>query len=88
MYVGTKKEPDASIDCEYLIEKSSQANGGTVLCFRHLSTDKIFQIYVSHFPNHKTSRNYKFLIYVTKKFLLPNLFEFLDFTLKFPPVVH
>ena len=45
--VGSEKFPDAGINCNYGIDKYSQAYGEIVSCFRHLSKDNILQPYIT-----------------------------------------
>ena len=41
--IGSEKIPDAGINCNYAIDKISQAYGDNISCFRHLAKDKILQ---------------------------------------------
>ena len=52
-----EKFPDSGINCDYAIDKKSQANGEIVSCFRHLTKDNILPPYnlQKHFL---TSNNY------------------------------
>ena len=45
--VGSGKFPDAGVNCNYAIDKYSQAYGENVSCFRHLAKDKILQPYIT-----------------------------------------
>ena len=45
--VGSEKVPDAGINCNYTIDKNSQAYGEIVCCFRKLAKDNILQPYIS-----------------------------------------
>ena len=44
--VGSEKIPDAGINCNYVIDKFSQAYGEIVSCFRHLAKDNVLQPYI------------------------------------------
>ena len=45
--IGSEKIPDAGINCDYAIEKYTQAYGEVVSCFRHLSKDNFLQPYIT-----------------------------------------
>ena len=51
------KFPDAGINCNYAIDKHSQAYGRKVCSFRHLATDNILQPYISQ-KEYIASNNY------------------------------
>ena len=43
--IGSKKKPDAGINCNFVFNKFSQAYGGIISCFRQLDRDNILQPY-------------------------------------------
>ena len=43
--IGSEKFPNAGNNCNYAIDKNSQAYGKIVSCFRHLAKDNILQPY-------------------------------------------
>ena len=45
--IGSGKFPDASIYCNYAIDKNSQAYGGIGTSFRHLAKDDFLQSYIT-----------------------------------------
>ena len=55
--IGSGKYPDAGINCNYPIDKYSQAYGEIVSCFRHLAEDNILQPYITQ-KEFITSNNY------------------------------
>ena len=55
--IGSEKFPDAGINCNYAIDKFSQAYGEIVSCFRHLAKDNILQPYITQ-KDFITSNNY------------------------------
>ena len=44
--IRSEKYPDAGINCNYAIDRYSQAYGEIVSCFRHLAKDKSLQQYI------------------------------------------
>ena len=42
-FVRNQKYPDVGINCNYAIDKDSQACGEIISCFRHLAKDNILQ---------------------------------------------
>ena len=57
MYYGSEKFPDSGINCNYAIDKYSQAYGEVVSCFRHSAKDNILQPYITQ-KDFVTSNNY------------------------------
>ena len=55
--IGSKKFPDAGINCFYAIDKYSRAYGENLSCFIHLSKHKILQPYITE-KDFVTSNNY------------------------------
>ena len=55
--IGSEKFPDAGINCNYAIDKYSQAYGEIVSCFRHLAKDNNLQPYITQ-KNFITSNDY------------------------------
>ena len=55
--IGSEKILDAGINCNYAIDKQSQAYGKIVSCFRHLVNDNILQPYITQ-KDFVTSNNY------------------------------
>ena len=55
--IGSEKLPDAGINCDYAIDKYSQAYGEIVSCFRHLAKDNILQPYITQ-KDFVTTNNY------------------------------
>ena len=45
--IGSEKNPDAGTNCNYAIDKDSQAYGEIVSCFRRLALDNISQPYIT-----------------------------------------
>ena len=45
--IGIEKFPDAGTNCNYAIDKYSQAYGDIVSCFRQLAKDHILQPYIT-----------------------------------------
>ena len=55
--VASEKFPDAGKNCNYAIDKYSQAYGEIVSCFRRLAKDNILQPYITQ-KDFITSNNY------------------------------
>ena len=55
--IRREKFPDAGKNCNYAIDKYSQAYGEIVSCFRHLAKDNILQTYITQ-KDFVTSDNY------------------------------
>ena len=55
--IGSEKFPDVGRNCNYAIDKYSQAFGEIVSCFRHFAKAKILQPYVTQ-KDFITSNNY------------------------------
>ena len=55
--IGSEKFPDAVMNCNYAIDKYSQAYGEIVSCFRLLAEDNILQPYITQ-KDFVTSKNY------------------------------
>ena len=54
---GNENIPDVAINCNYAIDKYSEAYGKIVPCFRHLGKDNILQPYIRQ-KDFITSNNY------------------------------
>ena len=55
--IGIEKIPGAGINCNYAIEKYSEAYGEIAFCFRHLTKDNLLQPYFSQ-KDFVTSNDY------------------------------
>ena len=55
--IGSKNFPDAGKNCEYAVDKNSQAYREVVSCFRHLAKYNILQKYITQ-KDFVTSKNY------------------------------
>ena len=67
---GNEKIPDAGINCNYAVDKYSQAYGENVSCFRHLVKNNILQPYITqndfitsnYYPNDNLGYNLYVLV--------------------------